>query len=542
MSSLVAELVDALERGTDAFSRHPYESAEYREAHARLRALLEQAWSAGDRVDLPVGEGNVVGGPNSGLPGQEPPSFAQRLSNCGVTSVTLLPGAERREVVAFLQVVHRAARAESGESADLGSLLSQLGLQHIRCEFRELAFDPAAEAGPSSTGARSSPDAVRARIEADAASAPKPEIVDIESFDSTLHFLDESEIAYLKDEIEREYAQNLGKNVTALLMDTLESREDPLVRTEVIGVLEKLLPRLLQEGNFEAAVYLITEVDRAMQAGTQFDTLHRKALFALTAKLSSAQALGQLVQALEGAQGPPSSTELAALLANLTPRALGSVLKWLSRATTDTATLVSAAVEQVVAARPSALADALESSDTAVVAQALRLFRKSPSRESLPPVIELASSPDAAVRLQVVDALLAAGSARGCVVLTKLIEDEDAEVRTAALRAVAVRGWDKALAPIREAIEAKDIVGRGISEQRAFFEAYGTLAGTGGIEVLRPILLGRTRSAKKFPELRACAAVGLSQIEHPAARKLLLAAVKDRNPVVKAAASQALYG
>ena len=80
-----------------------------------------------------------------------------------------------------------------------------------------------------------------------------------------------------------------------------------------------------------------------------------------------------------------------------------------------------------------------------------------------------------------------------------------------------------------------------LSERIAFFEAYGVLAGPEGVPLLERVLngknwLGRRESA----EIRACAALGLGRIKHPAAEKALNAAAADADPVVRTAVGRAL--
>ena len=385
------------------------------------------------------------------------------------------------------------------------------------------------------------PSVVRSQIIEDVTSSELG-VVDIDSFDSTLYFLDESEIAYLKGEIEREYTQNLGKNVSALLLDTFESCEESEVRVEVIGVLDRLLPRLLEEGNFSAAIYLVTEVSHVMRAAPALEATHRKALFQLTERLSQPDSLSQLFEALEYATALPSSEEFATLLVQLRPEALAAVLKWLGAATDHPiAPLVSTAVEQTVTNRPSALAGALGDTDSAVLAQALRLFRKTRPKECVKPVVGLSAHPHDGIRLLVAEALVSVGNAAACASLTRMIDDEFEDVRMAALGGVAMRGWTRALPRIRATIDSPAAADLSVAEQRAFFKAFGTLAGDDGVAVLRSILRGKTRAAKRSPELRACAAVGLGKIGTPVSRGLLLKASKDRNPVVKTAATGALY-
>src|SRR3989449_7594739 len=51
-------------------------------------------------------------------------------------------------------------------------------------------------------------------------------LVSIDEFDTTLYFLEEKEVDYLKQDVEREYSQDLRRNVLSMLFDLLELRSE----------------------------------------------------------------------------------------------------------------------------------------------------------------------------------------------------------------------------------------------------------------------------------------------------------------------------
>ena len=70
-------------------------------------------------------------------------------------------------------------------------------------------------------------------------------MVDLEEFDSTLYWLDETEVRYITDAVDQEYKQDLRANTLAILLDLLEQEPEPGVRNEVLAILESLLAHLL---------------------------------------------------------------------------------------------------------------------------------------------------------------------------------------------------------------------------------------------------------------------------------------------------------
>jgi HEAT repeat protein len=81
-----------------------------------------------------------------------------------------------------------------------------------------------------------------------------------------------------------------------------------------------------------------------------------------------------------------------------------------------------------------------------------------------------------------------------------------------------------------------------LTEKMAFFEAYGALAGEGGIGTLEKLLVakGGLLARKEDPETRACAAMALGKIRTPAAREILQKVTQDKEPLVRNAVSRAL--
>jgi len=79
------------------------------------------------------------------------------------------------------------------------------------------------------------------------------------------------------------------------------------------------------------------------------------------------------------------------------------------------------------------------------------------------------------------------------------------------------------------------------TEKMAFFEAYGALAGDGGVELCDTILNGKSfLGRREEPEMRACAAVALGRIATAGAIESLRKASGEKDVVVRNAVSRAL--
>src|SRR5256884_9915292 len=94
-------------------------------------------------------------------------------------------------------------------------------------------------------------------------------LVSIDDFDTTLYFLDEKEVEYLKGEAEREYQQDLRRNVLSMLFDLLELQTYATVRGELISILENFIPYLLGAGDFRSVAFILRERHVILQRGRQ---------------------------------------------------------------------------------------------------------------------------------------------------------------------------------------------------------------------------------------------------------------------------------
>jgi HEAT repeat protein len=90
------------------------------------------------------------------------------------------------------------------------------------------------------------------------------------------------------------------------------------------------------------------------------------------------------------------------------------------------------------------------------------------------------------------------------------------------------------------------VLGKGVkemdlTEKMAFFEAYGAIAGAGGLKALTGILVPRgLLKLKGSPEIRACAAIAIGRIRTPEAREVLTRMADEKDLVVRNAVNRAL--
>jgi len=368
-------------------------------------------------------------------------------------------------------------------------------------------------------------------------------VVSIEDFDSTLYFLDEKEVEYLRSEVEREYEQDLRRNVLAMLFDLLELQTYSTVRAELISILENFIPYLLSAADFRSVAYILREIKVVLQRARDLLPEQRLALRGLPGRLSEPEALSQLLQSLDEAAVHPSEEDLGELFTELQGEALGTLAGWLPRLSSDRVRkLVRSAAERLAQASPSEVLKALASDDAAVQLEIVRLAGRLRLLGATEAVGKLLETGERAVKLAVVEALMAIASPSAVRFLERGIDDPERDVRVTCVKFVGFRGHRNAFPRIEAAVLGGKLRATDLTEKIAFFEAYGALAGAVGIAPLERMLLGRggLLARREDAGTRACAAMALGKIRTPEARAVLEQALQDKEALVRNAVGRAL--
>jgi HEAT repeat protein len=142
-----------------------------------------------------------------------------------------------------------------------------------------------------------------------------------------------------------------------------------------------------------------------------------------------------------------------------------------------------------------------------------------------------------------VTALTDIGSPGAMQMLERALVDEDREVRIVAVRALGARNARAALPRIEAAIKGKELRESNLTEKMAFFEAYGSMCGDGGVALLDGLLNSKGFMGKKDDsEIRACAAMALGKINSAKASASLNKATGEKDVIVRNAVSRAIRG
>ncbi|HYW32655.1 MAG TPA: HEAT repeat domain-containing protein [Gemmatimonas sp.] len=510
------------------------------------RAAFTRAWLQVDRMQIAIHESSLIWDDHvvyddssrgtDGLP--------WLMYRDGLRLLCFEPDFELEALDELLAIFIRARSAPPDED-DLVTLLwvadiAHLTYQHVESNPAGLHM-PTADAEPA--GAERRPPSVQAQESEPVGDGPPPGVIRLEDFDETLYFLDPRESAYLQAEVRREYEADPRQGAVAALFEIIAMPTDVATRLEALEIVDRLLLEFLTSADFEMAAVILRDAafTRGLVSGV---TEVEQGLAGLSARISQAAVMAQLLQAVDDAARAPKVELLETLFVELQPTALQSLLGWIGAAQNSVARAsVERASLRLAAAHTAELTRLLEHADPDVVHGALRIATGLASAAAVPALGRLMASTSTRVRTEAVGALREIGTPGALRTLEAAVDDVDREVRVAALRAIALRSHRPALARLSAAIRRKETRSADLAEKMALFEAFGTVCGDDGVAELDSLLNSRGLLGSREPtETRACAARALGLIGSAAATAALQRAVDSKDMVVRSAVTRALRG
>ena len=543
----VEELLRAFGKAVRAYQLYLPNNPVYRSSIDAVRAAFEPIWQETDELALRFSEGavNWYGRPVLADTSKSADNLAWTFFKDGIREITFAKGFEDAELVKLFEILGRARKA-APEEDDLLTMLWEADFANLRYRYVDIGSEPSA---PLADGGDPPAELPSAGGIASAAREPVEEsragIVNLQDFDATLYFLDEKELDYLRREIDREYSADLRQNVLAILFDIYEMQAVPAVREEIASLLESMMVMLLAGGQLRAVAYLLSESQVVVARAPALTAAQRDRLANLRDRLSSPEALGQLLQALDESADLPSTEELAALFEELRPAALETVFAWLNKARTDSVrALVRAAAERLVASHPGELGKLIASKHSDVALEAIKRSGAMKSQGSVPALARLlVDSSDVRLRQAAVQALTQVDSPGAMQALERSIEDADRDVRVAAVRALCAKAYRGVLGRIEGRVKGKALRAADLTERMAFFEAYGSMCGDAGVPYLDDLLNAKGMfGMREDAEIRACAAIALGKIGTKKATEALQRASSEKDIVVRNAIARAQRG
>ncbi len=341
----------------------------------------------------------------------------------------------------------------------------------------------------------------------------------------------------------REYRRDIRESAIDALLDILEAQREPAVRREAIALLEEILPAQLATGGFGAVARILRELRTVANRAKDMDESLHEAVLSFEHRLSSPEILDQVFRILADHETHPTDEDIGEVLRELKPAALPVVLAHLGRITDPgIRRTLESSVDAIARMQPDALVTLVKTAPPDVLISALALAARLGIVQVVPAIVEHLRAGDPPLRLAAVRALGELNTPTAIAAIEAAVGDPERNVRQAALTLLLARGGSGGLVKRLDTM-LFDGADRGWerSEQRAMFEAYGSLAGAPGIARLAELLEPRGMFRRRAPaDTMASALFALSKIRTPQARAVVERFSADKEPVVRSAANAAL--
>lgn len=551
----VEKLMTTISKALRAFNMYQSNNPVFQRFRAALHDGFDSIWAQTDRLALAVTEDGFRYEDSVFTVGHGRDNLAFAFYKDGVRSLTFFPGFED-EVASFLDAVNRAMRSEQ-DVDDLITVLWEKDFSSLQYGYVDLLMEgtqipEAVKMSPGPLDAsfvtelditdadESEPGEEGGEREAGGAPAPRTG-VSREDFDETLYFLDQGEMAALQEEVEVEMERDLRGDVLNALFDRLEEPR-PARQAQILDILHQLLPLFLSRGDMRNAGLILEELDRLQGNDEALGPEIRERIDQLFTRLSDADVLEQFVQAVEDGAVSPESEEVNVFFGRLRAHALPILIRFAEMSESDSVRArLSSAIDGLATRYPNEVNGLLTSDEPAVVTGAARVAGRVGLSQAVEGLQAALQNPDSAVRLAVVQALVAIRMTPALQALITALDDEDRDVRIAAANSLGAVRFASARGALEAAIAGKRIREADLTEKMAFFEAYGAVGGNRAVQRLDEVLNSKGFLGRRNPsEIRACAALALGRVSSEPARAALELARDDEDPVVRNAVLRAL--
>jgi hypothetical protein len=543
----VAELLAAATKALRAFQMYLPNNPIYQRAIQNVQAACSPIWSAVDEVVLTVTETDFVWEDQVVYrQGNRSESLSWSLFKDGMRAITLRRGAEAEEFPRLLTIINKARFLPADAGDDLPTLLWEHEFEFI--EFRFIDFFSGDGSGTvpqistQTDSGLSAADRKSRVVEETAPAAQATTLVELDDVESTLYFLDDTEVSYLARELDEEYQRDVRGSALNILFDLFELKPEGSVRVEILRTLDRLFPALLNLRDFRSAATVLRECKLLKEKAPGLSADEMARLDGFGSQLSEPANVGQLLQSLDEASHLDVDANAAEVLRELRASALEPAVSWIPNLGSEPLRkMLEEVVDRLAHTYPTEVQRILRLADSPALPGMIAMCGRLGLHPAVPGLAEAMAHKDPAVRLAIVQALHQLGTPGALTVIDKAIDDPDRGVRLAAVRAVGSRGYKGALRRVEAIVLGKAVKDMDLTEKMACFEAYSAIAGAQALKPLSAILLDRgLLRMKEPPETRACAAVALGKLKLPEAREILQRAADDKELVVRNAVSRAL--
>jgi hypothetical protein len=471
-------------------------------------------------------------------------SVAFKLFVDGVRELSFLPGITKEEMIAFLEIL---GREDGGQALDddIVTLLWEKHLTHIQYyvvdDLRgEIELEECKEmrVSPITPQKLQALRAQEASQDLTKLAAPRGiEIASLHTFKLT-----EEEIGRIKEQTRQEENLDMVAEMEGILFDIVRIEREPVVFSEILGMMDHILESLMIRGDFKHARGII-EFYREMAETSKGlpEPLLAEVQNSLLQACHPKRIL--MLEPILDASGRETLEEFTSLMALLGTEALPSVIELLGKANQmKTRRFLCDLLVEVGKGDIDYLASRLNDGRWYLIRNLVYVLGKIGDPRIVENLSRLIGHSHLQVRRAAFHALNAIEDPRAEKLLVRFISDADESNRISAVKSLGRRKVKEALAPLLEILSSKEFPARALSEKEGIFEAVGQIGGGAMVPHLQRFLAGKWSLFRdvKLEETAGCAAAALQKIGTPSAVAALEEGSRSRNKVIREACSKAI--
>jgi HEAT repeat protein len=475
-------------------------------------------------------------------------SIAFRLFIDGLRELSFHPGIDKEELITFLEVLGKEGEG-NGVDDDIVTLLWEKHFSHIQYivvsdlqgEFRKMEDCP--EMKTIDPTPQQLKEVYSQTVEAPAAGSlvlSSPKGIDVP--DLNIFKLTEEEIRKIKGEVRAEEELDVVGELEGILFDILRIEREPVLFSEILGIIDNILENLMLKGDFVHARKILEFFWEMLDPAKNLPPV-----------LST-----QIQNALGHAGNPKRMMTLAPVLNGEMPQQLEDLFSFMILFEKNAILPIIELLGAVEKMKPRhVLCDALvelgkmdietiisklEDSRWYLVRNLIYVLGKIGDVRVIESFSRFIRHKELKVRKEVLHALDTMEDPRACQLLVHFIPDPDPSNRIFAIKSLSKKKVKEGLKALLNVLSSKDFQLKELYEKKEIFDAIAKIGGDEVVPEMRKFFKKKWSLFKntQLEEMGLCAAVALQRIGSPTAIEALLEGSKSNNKTIRGACNKAL--
>lgn len=475
-------------------------------------------------------------------------SIAFKLFIDGLRELSFHPGLEKEELITFLEVLGREGEG-AGVDDDIVTLLWEKHFSHVQyiivsdLQGESRRVEECAEMKTISPSREQLREVYNQAVEAPSAaglvlSSPKG----IEIPDLNIFKLTEEEVQKIKGEVRGEEELDVVNELEGILFDILRIERDPVLFSEILGIIDNILENLMVKGDFYHSRKIL---EFFWEMSDPSKNLPPPLLNQIQEALILAGSTKRILslEPVLNAEAPGQLEDLFSFMVLFQKNAIPPIIELLAAVEKMKARRVlSDALVELGKMDIEALIAKLEDDRWFLVRNLIYVLGKIGDVRVIESFTRFIRHKELKVRKEVLHALDTMEDPRACQLLVHFIPDPDPSNRIFAIKSLSKKRVKEGLSALLNVLSSKDFQMKELYEKKEIFDAIAKIGGDEVVPEMRKFLKTRWSLFKnlQLEEMGLCAAVALQRIGSPPAMEALREGSKSSNKTIRGACNKAL--